>query len=142
MMFTQEEWRESSDVFPMEYADMVDRHKVLAGASPFEGIRVSKADLRIELEHEARGKLLALRQGVLASAGDRKAELQLLAASLSTIMVIFRAGRAVARPGAVARQPRLSRSVAGGRACGAGRVLVSGAPCAGRDEACAGRRDG
>jgi hypothetical protein len=37
------------------------------------------------------GKLLKLRQGVLASGGDTKAQAELLAASLSTIMVIFRA---------------------------------------------------
>jgi hypothetical protein len=102
MMFTPEEWRDSADVFPMEYADMLDRHRLLFGESPFDGIRVSSADLRLQLEHEARGKLLALRQGVLASAGDGKAELQLLAGSVSTIMVIFRAverlrGRAPAR---------------------------------------------
>jgi hypothetical protein len=90
-IFTEEEWRESSDVFPMEYADMLDRHRVLHGPSPFEGIRVSHDDLRLQLEHEARGKLLALRQAVLASAGDRKAELKLLAGSVSTLMVIFRA---------------------------------------------------
>jgi hypothetical protein len=37
------------------------------------------------------GKLLKLRQGVLAAGGDTKAQTELLAASLSTIMVIFRA---------------------------------------------------
>ncbi len=91
MIFTAEEWRESSDVFPMEYADMLDRHKVLHGDSPFDGVQVAPRDLRLQLEHEARGKLLALRQGVLAAGGDRKAELQLLASTVSTVMVIFRA---------------------------------------------------
>ena len=91
LIFTEDEWRDSADVFPMEYADMIDRHRVLHGDSPFDGIRVSKGDLRLQLEHEARGKLLALRQGVLAAAGDRKAELQLLASTISAIMVVFRA---------------------------------------------------
>ena len=39
----------------------------------------------------AMGKLLKLRQGVLAAGGDQKRLVELLAASLSTIMVIFRA---------------------------------------------------
>ena len=37
------------------------------------------------------GKLLKLRQGILAAGGDRKRQVELLAASLSTFMVIFRA---------------------------------------------------
>ena len=37
------------------------------------------------------GKLLQLRQGILAAGGDRKRLVELLAASLSTFMVIFRA---------------------------------------------------
>lgn len=91
LIFTEEEWRDASDVFPMEYADMIERHRILHGASPFDGVQVKPSDLRLQLEHQARGKLLALRQGLLAAAGDRKAELQLLSSSVSTIMVIFRA---------------------------------------------------
>jgi hypothetical protein len=75
----------------MEYADIIDRHKVLYGESPFDGIRVDPKDLRLQLEHEAMGKLLKLRQGILASGGDERRQTELLADSLSTIMVIFRA---------------------------------------------------
>lgn len=85
------EWRGSSDVFPMEYADVLDRHRVLHGTPPFDGISVNRRDLRLQLEHEAMGKLLQLRQGVLAAGGDRKKQVELLGASLSTFMVIFRA---------------------------------------------------
>jgi len=113
LIFTEDEWRESSDVFPMEYADMIDRHRILHGASPFEGIQVSKSDLRLQLEHQARGKLLALRQGVLAAAGDRKAELQLLSSSVSTIMVIFRAVERLRGETPSRDNVELSRAVAG-----------------------------
>jgi hypothetical protein len=112
-IFTDEEWRESSDVFPMEYADMLAQHRVLHGPSPFDGIRVSHDALRLQLEHQARGKLLALRQGVLASAGDRKAELRLLATSVSTIMVIFRALERLRGETPSRDNVALSRSVAG-----------------------------
>jgi hypothetical protein len=37
------------------------------------------------------GKLLRLRQGVLASGGDRARQIELLVASLTAIMIIFRA---------------------------------------------------
>ncbi len=113
LIFTEEEWRDSSDVFPMEYADMIDRHRVLHGRSPFDGVQVSKADLRLQLEHQARGKLLALRQGLLASAGDRKAELQLLSSSVSTIMVIFRAVERLRGEIPSRDNVELSRSVSG-----------------------------
>jgi len=91
MTLTTHEWRSSADIFAMEYADIIDRHKVLYGENPFDGIRVDPKDLRLQLEHEAMGKLLKLRQGVLASGGDERRQTELLADSLSTIMVIFRA---------------------------------------------------
>src|ERR1051325_5558020 len=75
----------------MEYADILDRHHVLFGPEPFDGITVATSDLRLQLEHEAMGKLLKLRQAVLAAAGDDKRLLELMAASASSIMVIFRA---------------------------------------------------
>ena len=91
MTLTLNEWRGSADIFAMEYADILERHKILYGESPFDGIRVDPGDLRLQVEHEAMGKLLKLRQGVLAAGGDQKRLVELLAASLSTIMVIFRA---------------------------------------------------
>jgi hypothetical protein len=90
MTLTMSEWRGSADIFAMEYADILERHKILYGESPFDGIRVDPRDLRLQLEHEAMGKLLRLRQGILAAGGDGRLEGELLAASLSTIMVIFR----------------------------------------------------
>ena len=91
MTLTMREWRDSADIFAMEYADILDRHKILYGEDPFDGIRVDPKDLRLQLEHEAMGKLLKLRQGVLITGGDTKRQIDLLSDSLSTIMVIFRA---------------------------------------------------
>jgi hypothetical protein len=91
LVMTADEWRRSADIFPMEYADILERHRVLHGNAPFDGIIVKAQDLRLQLEHEAMGKLLKLRQSVLATAGDDKRLLELMAASASTIMVLFRA---------------------------------------------------
>ncbi|HEU4563745.1 MAG TPA: nucleotidyltransferase domain-containing protein [Gemmatimonadaceae bacterium] len=90
LTLTTAEWRGSADVFPMEYADILERHRVLHGEPPFDGIHVERADLRHELEHQALGKLLQLRQGILAAGGDRKRQLELLERSVTTFMVIFR----------------------------------------------------
>ena len=91
LTLTSREWRSSADIFPMEYADILERHKVLHGDPSFDGLRVKPADLRLQLEHEAMGKLLKLRGGILAAGGDQRLLIELLADSLSTIMVIFRA---------------------------------------------------
>ena len=96
MTLTTAEWRASSDIFAMEYADILERHRVLHGAPPFEGISVARQDLRLQVEREAMGKLLQFRQGVLAAGNDGRRQLALLEASLSTLMTIF---RAVARLG-------------------------------------------
>jgi predicted nucleotidyltransferase len=91
LTLTVQEWRASSDIFPMEYADILERHRVLYGSPPFDGVAVDRRDLRLQLETQAMGTLLKLRRGVLAAGGDRKRLGELLASSLSTLMVIFRA---------------------------------------------------
>lgn len=91
LTLTTSEWRGSADIFPMEYADILDRHRVLFGDPPFDGIQVDHNDLRLQLEQEAMGKLIKLRQGVLASGNDGQRQLELLSASVSAIMIVFRA---------------------------------------------------
>jgi hypothetical protein len=112
LTLTRSEWRGSADIFPMEYADILERHRVLYGTPPFDGIVVDRGHLRLQLEYEAMGKLLKLRQGVLAAGGDQKAQVELLAASLSTIMVIFRAVERLHGAVPPTDYDRLSRDVA------------------------------
>jgi hypothetical protein len=90
MTFTPSEFRSSADIFPMEYADMLERHRVLFGEDPFVGISVNPPDLRLEVEQQTMGKLLHLRQATMGAGGDRKLQMELLEKSLSTLMVIFR----------------------------------------------------
>jgi hypothetical protein len=113
LTLTLAEWRSSADIFPMEYADILERHRVLHGTPPFDGIAVDREHLRLQVEHEAMGKLLKLRQGILASGGNAKAQIDLLAASLSTIMVIFRAVERLHGAVPPTDYDRLSRDVAG-----------------------------
>ena len=91
MTMTLAEWRGSSDVFPMEYADILERHRVLYGTAPFEGIVISRELLRLQLEQQVMGKLLQLRQGALLAGTDGGRQAELIAASISTILVLFRA---------------------------------------------------
>ncbi len=91
LTLTVDEWNRSADIFPMEYADILERHKLLSGELPLEGIEVSPSDLRLQVEHEAMGKLLRLRRGVMSAGMDPKRQRELLQASFSALMVIFRA---------------------------------------------------
>jgi predicted nucleotidyltransferase len=90
MTFTANEWKSSADIFPMEYADILERHRVLFGDAPFDGIRVTPSDLRLQVEQQTMGKLLQLRQATMGAGGDSRLQLEVLEKSLSTLMVIFR----------------------------------------------------
>ena len=90
MTFTAAEWKSSADVFPMEYADILERHRVLYGHDATEGIQVSAKDLRLQVEQQALGKLLHLRRGAMAAGDDAKEQIALIEASLSALMVVFR----------------------------------------------------
>lgn len=91
MTFTEAEWRTSADVFPMEYADILERHRVLWGEPPVDGIVVDRADLRLQLEREALGVVLRLRQAVLAAGTDPGEQRRVMEGSLSSVMIVFRA---------------------------------------------------
>ena len=88
---TVQEWRTSADICPMEYADILERHRVLHGTLPLEGITVRPEHLRLQLEQESMGKLLRLRRGVMVAGTDTAKQQELLRASLSTLLVLFRA---------------------------------------------------
>lgn len=90
LIFTEREWRASTDVFPMEIEDMRDAHELLYGADPFDGLDTSREQLRHELEHEIRGKLLQLRAEYAAVAADGKAITGLLIDSAGTFFVLMR----------------------------------------------------
>src|SRR6266550_629637 len=40
LILTEREWRESADAFPIEYADMREASRLLAGRDPWPGIEV------------------------------------------------------------------------------------------------------
>src|SRR5688500_15981386 len=90
LTLTLDEWHGSSDIFPMEYADILERHRVLFGDFRTD-VLVDPGHLRLQLEHEAMGTLLQLRRGALAAGSDSKAQLELIEKSSSTVMAVFRA---------------------------------------------------
>lgn len=91
LTLTRAEWLGSADIFPIEYADILAHHTVLAGTLPLGGIKVSLSDLRLQLEHEAMSKLLRLRHAMLIAARNGASLQEMLERSVSTMMVLFRA---------------------------------------------------
>jgi len=91
LVFSEAEWRASTDVFPIEIEDMREAHRRLRGQDVFAGLKTRRADLRQELEREVRGKLLRLRTEYAAAAGDGKDLGRLLLATSSTFFALMRA---------------------------------------------------
>ena len=90
LTFTSGEWRSSGDVFPMEYADVLEAHRVLHGTLDMSGVEVKLDHLRLQLEQEAMGKLLWLRQGAAIAGADHRARTELLVAAFSKLLVVLR----------------------------------------------------
>lgn len=80
----------AADVFPMELHDIRAEHRLLFGEDVFSNLEVRDDHLRFQCEHEARGKLLRLRELYLEIGGDRRRLRQLLLDSLKTFLIIMR----------------------------------------------------
>ncbi len=91
LLFTEERLAKATDVFPVELLDIRECHKVLHGEDLVQELEIDTKNLRLEIEHELRGKLIRLRQSYLLTRGKPKAVADLMTQSLSTFLVLFRA---------------------------------------------------
>ena len=91
LLFTLDRLKKSADVFPIEILDIKQSHKILYGDDIISQIEISQENLRLELEHELKGKLIQLRERYLATGGKPKLVCKLMMKSLSTFLVLFRA---------------------------------------------------
>lgn len=79
LVLTTAEFANSADVFPLEYADIVGRHRTIHGPDPTVDLRLEQRNLRHQLEHLLRGNLVSLRQIILAcGTSERDLRAQLL----------------------------------------------------------------
>jgi len=99
LILAEREWRESADAFPIEYEDMREAHRLLAGRDPWPGIQVDREQLRRQLEHELMGKLVRLRQAYAALQEDPKQLARVVVGSSGGFFTMLRAVlRFVGRP--------------------------------------------
>ena len=81
----------SLDVFPVEYLDMRESHRLVYGKNILEGLSFQPEAVRLQCEREVKGKLLLLREALMASAGKGKALKEVIGRSIQAFVAIFRA---------------------------------------------------
>lgn len=89
--FGTEHIERSLDVFPIEFLDMQERHKVLVGHDPLAGVKLDAKHLRHQVESEMKGKLLHLRAFYAATCDRPKEVAKMMVASFPTFLAAFRA---------------------------------------------------
>lgn len=62
LLLVHEEFARSLDAFPIEYGEILDTHRVLFGANPFEGLSIGAEDVRRACEVQVKSHLLHLRE--------------------------------------------------------------------------------
>ncbi len=91
MLFTPAQLRASTDAFAIEILDIRQSRRILQGEDLLADLQVHPEHLRLQVERELTGKLLALRGAYLAADGRQEHVARLMLDSLSTFLVLFRA---------------------------------------------------
>jgi predicted nucleotidyltransferase len=90
LLLSREEVHSSTDVFAIEFHDMLEQRRVLWGEDAIAGVNIDRTFYRAQVEHDLLSKLLRLRQKAAATLGDNKALLALMLDSVSTFCVLLR----------------------------------------------------
>jgi predicted nucleotidyltransferase len=72
-LLTADDVVHGADVFPTKFQDIALHHEVLYGESPFAGLKVSRAHLRLRIEQELRNMSLRLRRRYVALVDEPEA---------------------------------------------------------------------
>lgn len=88
LFFTKSELKDATDVFPLEFLDIMNPYEVLFGKDVIATIKIKKTAIRTQLEFELRSKLVHLRAGYLGT--KSKSELcKLLKSAVPSLMPLF-----------------------------------------------------
>ncbi len=90
LLMSEEEMRNGTDCFAIEFQDIRERHRVLHGEDVAQHLEIDTCFYRAQVEHELRAKLLRLRQKAAGALADPNMLRTLLADSVSTFCVLFR----------------------------------------------------
>ena len=90
LFLTLAQIQKSLDVFPIEWLEMKERHLLLEGEDVLAPLEVPRTYLRLQCEHELRGKSIQLRQAYVALRSHPADLARTLRASASSFAALFR----------------------------------------------------
>jgi predicted nucleotidyltransferase len=90
LFFTQDELRQSADVFAIEILDMKQGRRILFGPDVVAGIEVPMNLHRLQVEHDLRTVLLRLREHYLRAPGNARELVPVLRKSFSGVLTLLR----------------------------------------------------
>ena len=90
-VFTLEGLQKSAHAFPIELLDIRDAHRILFGDDVLPQINVCEGHLRTQIDHELKGKLVQLRAQFLLTEARPKQVVELMSATVSKFLILFRA---------------------------------------------------
>lgn len=92
LLLSVEEIRTSTDCFPIEFRDIVERRRVLYGEDVVAGLEIEEVFYRAQVEHDLRAKLIRLRQKAAGVLSSEELLLRLMCDSVATFCVLARHG--------------------------------------------------
>ncbi|MDZ4734087.1 MAG: hypothetical protein SGJ16_10945 [Nitrospirota bacterium] len=90
LFLTEDELRMSSAVFPLEFLEIQEQHRVLGGRDPFIGFHVKTDRMREAVVQGLTGQLLRLRQRYVEGGGSDDATTILLPLSITSTLPLLR----------------------------------------------------
>lgn len=90
LLMSETEVRSSTECFPIEFHDMIERRRILAGRDIIPELQIDDSGYRAQIEYQLRSKLLRLRQKAAGLLTDKDLLRRLLADSVSTFCVLTR----------------------------------------------------
>jgi hypothetical protein len=90
LMLTEAELTSSVALFPLEYLEIQEQHRLLAGRDPFIGLHVDTSGLEVQIRQNLRANLLRLRQRFVEGGGAVEAITILLPLSLTAVLPCIR----------------------------------------------------
>ena len=99
LFLTAADVQSSASVFPLEYQDIHDCHRLLWGQDPFVGLHIDTRHLAMEVLQALRGNLLRLRQRLVEGRSTEEAITILLSLSITGLLPALRGlQRLLSRP--------------------------------------------
>ncbi len=108
LFLTAADLQSAAFVFPLEYQDIYEWHRVLWGQDPFVGFKVDTRHLTSEVLQALRGNLLRVRQRLVEGGSTEEAMTILLPLSITALLPVLRGTqRLLGRPGLSHGEPLL-----------------------------------